>query len=188
MTGHVDLPPDEDWWEHRLREKEKGTEHARLLAQEYGLLTLKDARVLADPAARRDGTAAEWPRPNTVSGAFEEADPEYAALAAPAHEFALAVVQRRDLPVAYESLADAALAVVAHLVGGHEIGYDDHSLCGNIVKCRWALVECRSCEESLAYVVTRMRRPEYAGLLDRCRALCGAIEERVDQLRQRVWW
>ncbi|MDR3634394.1 MAG: hypothetical protein P4L84_11365 [Isosphaeraceae bacterium] len=176
--------PDEEWWERTLlrSEKENGSVRERSESNSG-----KDADHASLPSFLSDG-AFDCRSNVPAFWALDVRDPEYALLAASAQEFIEAVQLRSDLPHGCESLAPAALRVAAHLAGGHGMGYEDSVLCGNIVRCRWALAECRFCAETLAHIVSRLGRPEFAGLLDRCRTLSNAIEERIDQLRRRVWW
>jgi hypothetical protein len=180
--SHLDLPPDEDWWERALLKREKDTALFSANRRPQG------SRAPSKEDASLEAAAATWEVPESTFWDLEVRDPEYAPLAASAHEFTKEILARRDLPDGYDMLRSAALKVSAHLSAGHSLGYDDSVLCGHIVKCRWALSECRFCEESLSHVVRRIGRPEFAGLLDRSRALARAIEERIDLLRERVWW
>lgn len=168
-------PPGEDWWERRL-----------LQQQQERVLPNAPAELASATHSRFDADLQHVGF--TGVSELEARDPEYAAIAASAREFTLGLSARADLPSGYETLVSAAQRAADHLARGHALGTEDATLCGNIVHCRWALDEARSCETSLMRVVSRLGRPEFAGLLDRCRELCRAIDERIDSLRQQVWW
>ena len=55
----------------------------------------------------------------------------------------------KNVPGNAELLYLSAGKIGANLAGGHGLGYDDEFICGNIVKCRWALSDCEFCREML---------------------------------------
>jgi len=113
---------------------------------------------------------------------------DYPAISKQARNFAvkaMKLVERTGMDSAFFLSAGK---VGANLAGGHGLGYDDGSICGNIVKCRWALADCEVCRELLEPLVQRAGKPEYAQLLDECRQLSATIRDRIQRLRMRVWW
>ena len=76
----------------------------------------------------------------------------------------------------------------AYLAGGHGLGYDDEFICGNIVKCRWALSDCEFCREMLEQLHQQTGEAEYARLVEDSRKLADAVRDRIARLRKRVWW
>jgi hypothetical protein len=120
-------------------------------------------------------------------------DPElnenYPAVATQARRFACAVFDLgEDVPSNPELLFLSAGKVGANLAGGHGLGYDDESICGNIVKCRWALSDCEFCREMLEQLHDKTGDDRFAELADESRRLAEVIRERIARLRKRVWW
>ncbi len=105
-----------------------------------------------------------------------------------AMDFGVRLMRLEDWPNEAERVAIAGCKIGAHVAGGHAFGYDEEGLCGNIVKCRWALAECLFVINSLEFLATRHLRPEYATLLADARTLQPLIEARIARLRARVWW
>lgn len=125
------------------------------------------------------------------SDSLEDKPPDnegYPEIARLARAFASRVLKVENLPELDEVFFLSAGRVGANMAGGHGLGYDEHALCGNIVKCRWALADCEFCREMLEQHLSRTRRYEYAELLEQCRTLSDAIKERIARLRARVWW
>ena len=113
---------------------------------------------------------------------------DYAVIAKLAREFACNVFDLEKPPGNAELLFLSAGKVGANLAGGHGLGYDDESICGNIVKCRWALSDCEFCREMLEQLHQRNGEETYAKLVDESRQLADAVRERIARLRKRVWW
>jgi hypothetical protein len=152
----------------------------------------------AENAAEDEG---DWlSEPDKVSGSDEDEDfenpdeqPEvnanYPAVAALARRFAGDVFDLgEDVPTNAELLFLSAGKIGANLAGGHGLGYDDESICGNIVKCRWALSDCEFCREMLEQLHDQTGDDRYPKLVEDSRALAESIRERISRLRQRVWW
>jgi hypothetical protein len=113
---------------------------------------------------------------------------DYKTVSRVARDFACAVFDIKDLPSNAELLYLSAGKVGANLAGGHGLGYDDDSICGNIVKCRWALSDCEFCREMLEQLHQQTGETRYAELVEQSRQLAELVRERVARLRQRVWW
>jgi hypothetical protein len=132
-----------------------------------------------------DGTA------DSVDPGFENTPSDnegYAEVAQLARRFAVAV---GSLELSRETpgiLALSAPKIGANLAGGHGLGYDEETLCGNIVKCRWALADCEFCREMLEQLAQRTGRGIYRALAEESRRLSERIRERIARLRARVWW
>lgn len=83
-----------------------------------------------------------------------------------------------------------ALVPGAKIAGGHAMGYDDEQICGNIVCCRKALAAAAAAEDAFLRLRARQYVPREVTdpLLQKLRATQHAIEERIADLRSRVWW
>lgn len=188
----LDSPPNEEWWERQLLRNEKDA----IALQERFRTELRRGKWRGLPPAFSAGLGRKSAPEDLCD--YEDSpylpeldgteDTDYRSLATAAMEFTVTAMRRNDYPYGFEEIRNAALRVTTHLAGGHGLGYDDGALCGNIVKCRWALTDAQFCRDGLETLVDIRRRPEFAGLLVRCRALIPAIEERVRLLRERVWW
>jgi hypothetical protein len=113
---------------------------------------------------------------------------EYRQLYRKAMDFGIAVMQLDHLPEESINICVAAGKIGANLAGGHGLGYDEDTICGNIVKCRWALAECEFVIETLDFLAARARRSEFATLLPRAKQLHDMIAKRITKLRGHVWW
>jgi hypothetical protein len=87
------------------------------------------------------------------------------------------------------ALLSAAMAP-AQIAGGHGIGYDRESLCGNIANCKRAL---KSLEDGLKSLDSLQRRgligeKDAAGLHEEALAARREIESWIENLRARIWW
>ena len=134
---------------------------------------------------------------NDAGGIPEDADPrhetppdnaDYAEVAQQAREFASKVVRLDSLPPEMGVLLASAGKVGANLAGGHGLGYSARSLCGNIVKCRWALADCQFCREMLDQLHTGQGRSDVSDLHREATQLADSIKARIARLRTRVWW
>ena len=113
---------------------------------------------------------------------------EYRQLYRKAMDFGVAMMKLDDLPDESIGVCLAAGKIGANLAGGHGLGYEEDTICGNIVKCRWALAECEFVIETLDFLASRSRRPEYITLLPQARQLRELVADRITKLRARVWW
>ena len=92
-----------------------------------------------------------------------------------------------------ELIGDAMIGVhitCAKLTGGHSMGYDDHSLGGNIVCCKRAL---EGAEQAIRGLEGLRGRGEVLdelidSLLPDARKVADLVRERIAELRARVWW
>jgi len=80
--------------------------------------------------------------------------------------------------------------VGAKIAGGHGMGYEEHSLCGNIVNCKRAL---KAADESLESLKALRERKVISAelseeLMRDAEEVRRLVAERVEELRQRVWW
>lgn len=158
----------------------------------------KEAEATEEPVAEAEdesdwlGEAEEAAQSDEDAEDADE-DPEvnanYSGIAVQARRFACQVFDLGDdLPGNAELLFLSAGKIGANLAGGHGLGYDDESICGNIVKCRWALSDCEFCREMLEQLHEKTGDDRYAKLIDDSRRLAESIRERIGRLRQRVWW
>ena len=113
---------------------------------------------------------------------------DYPSVAKLALKFAVQVLKVEDIPEEAEVLYLSASQVGAHLAGGHGLGYDDDAICGNIVKCRWALADCEFCREMLEHLHAGTGQAEFEEMRRKSQELSVAIRERIVRLRKRVWW
>jgi hypothetical protein len=117
-----------------------------------------------------------------------EVNEEYSNTARQAREFACHVFDLEKLPGNAELLYLSAGKVGANLAGGHGLGYDEDSICGNIVKCRWALSDCEFCREMLEQLHEQSGDARFSALIEESRRLADSIRDRIARLRKRVWW
>ncbi|HZV36945.1 MAG TPA: hypothetical protein VFB72_20380 [Verrucomicrobiae bacterium] len=113
---------------------------------------------------------------------------DYPVISKIARKFAVSVMRMEDIPDDSEVLYLSAGKVGANLAGGHGIGYDDDAICGNIVKCKWALADCEFCREMLGHLHDRTGDARYDELRRDAQELSTAIRDRIARLRKRVWW
>jgi hypothetical protein len=77
-----------------------------------------------------------------------------------------------------------------NIAGGHAMGYEEDVLCGNIVKNRMSLAAVVRCQQAWGdltgqeIVTTEVADPLVADM----RAVQRMVEERIAELRARVWW
>jgi hypothetical protein len=188
---HYDIDPPE----RPDEEAEPETEPAQLSDAEKKLNEIFDAAEKGEAAG--DETAVD----EALDAAFEieaegdddfDNDPpdneDYPVVAKLALKFAVQVMKVEDVPEDAEVLYLSAGKVGANLAGGHGLGYDDESICGNIVKCRWALADCEFCREMLGHLYERLGNVEFEEMRKEAQVLSAAIQERIVRLRKRVWW
>lgn len=205
-------PPDEKWWERELFRDQKVTEQyigslgenlqeteGEELAEELSLWEdepldelLEQEIAELEAAAMEDAASLSTDFGNSeeeeVEEATEQDEHDYKCVAGMARDFAVTAFQLEDFPMESDVFMLSAGKIGANLAGGHGLGYSEESICGNIVKCKWALADCEFCRELLEHVVFRKGHPEFQGLLGQCMELSQAIRERIGRLRQRVWW
>ena len=119
----------------------------------------------------------------------------------PAYEQAQAFAERlekafREHVADWQNNEQAAAAYIsAHMVaakiaGGHGIGYERDSLCGNIANCKRALRNVQSCIEQIGDLQDQGILP--AGQVERLRAEAEDVEDGlsrwIESLRARIWW
>src|ERR1700722_5810662 len=100
---------------------------------------------------------------------------DYPLIAKLGLKFAVRVLKVEDTPEDAEVLYLPAGKVGENLAGGHGLGYDDDSICGNIVKCRWALADCEFCREMLGHLHERTGQAEYGEMCRDATELSAAI-------------
>jgi len=84
----------------------------------------------------------------------------------------------------------AASMVPAQIAGGHGIGYDKDSLCGNIANCKRALKNLGICFSLLTDLHTRQIIPfeRLCDLKSDAESLRAEVQHWIEDLRSRVWW
>ena len=134
--------------------------------------------------SEEDALDEDWEDPDEDT----EVNEDYPTVSKQAREFACNVFDLEKLPGNAELLYLSAGKVGANLAGGHGLGYDDEFICGNIVKCRWALSDCEFCREMLEQLHQQTGEAAYAQLAEDSRKLAEAVRDRIARLRKRVWW
>ncbi len=82
-----------------------------------------------------------------------------------------------------------ALRIAADITGGHGMGYEEDALCGNIVKNRWALGHAQEAQRLLKLLMERDGADVASTpLLRQFLPIINALEERIAELRAKVWW
>jgi hypothetical protein len=78
----------------------------------------------------------------------------------------------------------------AKLAGGHGMGYDERSICGNIVCCKKGLAGAEQTEQALLWLADEgtLPREKVDLLLPDVKKVQEAIRQRIAELRKRVWW
>lgn len=86
--------------------------------------------------------------------------------------------------------AYAASEVSLKIAGGHGLGYDRDSLCGNIVCCKRALRDLAECFDGLLALRKRHLLTQRAAdrLVVRGQRVGDGIAQHIEELRRRVWW
>ena len=136
-----------------------------------------------------EATEAALNDPNWVEADDDAArNEDFDIIETKARAFACAVFDLEKPPGNAELLFLSACKVGANLAGGHGLGYDEDSICGNIVKCRWALSDCEFCREMLEQLHHQTGEARYAQLVEDSRGLSELVRERIARLRKRVWW
>ncbi len=169
---------DEDESEEKVEEAENDpNKPKRFIDDEQFLKEMNEAAqaALDDP---------NWVDPDDDAERNEDFD----TIETKAREFACQVFDLEKPPGNAELLFLSAGKVGANLAGGHGLGYDEDSICGNIVKCRWALSDCEFCREMLEQLHQQTGETRYAKLIEDSRRLSEFVRERIARLRKRVWW
>lgn len=88
-----------------------------------------------------------------------------------------------------QAVCDAQM-VAAKIAGGHGMGYEDESLCGNIVCCKRALEAAQRSLQSLSELSHRHPplSDSLAPLLQEGQEIERLVQDRIAELRARVWW
>jgi hypothetical protein len=197
-------PPDEAWWTRELHRNEKLMDKFMAVlgdSPDWEKLPWADDdedELLVDEPKSESAANESDAEPLVASDVAEEEeddpdeDPEVNAdfntVSKMAREFACAVFDLEPPPPNAELLYLSAGKIGANLAGGHGLGYDEEFICGNIVKCRWALSDCEFCREMLEPLHAQTGDAIYAKLIEDTRRIAEVLRERIARLRQRVWW
>jgi hypothetical protein len=92
-----------------------------------------------------------------------------------------------------EKLGEAyigCMIAAAKIAGGHAMGYEDDVLCGNIANVKRGLAGADQCEQAMLFLREQGTVPAEVvdKLLPDVRAVQQAVRERIDELREGVWW
>ena len=84
----------------------------------------------------------------------------------------------------------AAQMVPAQIAGGHGIGYERDSLCGNIANCKRALRSLSACVERLGDLEARkiLQNADTEPIRGSAKNVSIAIDRWIEHLRTRIWW
>ena len=84
----------------------------------------------------------------------------------------------------------AAQMVSAQVAGGHGIGYERDSLCGNIANCKRALRSLQACRDQLPILQQRrlILPGDLLALLAEAEQVSAEIRRWIESLRARIWW
>jgi hypothetical protein len=177
-------------WEDFFRECRSRVDNCDECADRHECEAYEMLRLMEGPDNIEDDPDAE-----ALVACFEEVKeiPAYTE----AYEFALRLEEHfrthLDDNVEDESPRTALMAATmapAQIAGGHGIGYDRESLCGNIANCKRALKNLEVCMTSLADLNGRgLLEPEASERLHQeSRDVWKAISRWIEDLRARVWW
>ncbi len=88
------------------------------------------------------------------------------------------------------SAVSASSIVPAKIAGGHGMGYERDSLCGNIANCKRALRNIRMCVYLLEIISAKLTFPEgdINVLISEAIKVEREVLSRIEDLRTRVWW
>jgi hypothetical protein len=176
-------PADEEWFK-QVKEAE---------SEAIAEIEAQDLQEQAD-AHDGDGT------PPRKASPFEETD--QALMAIPAYQLSMALLSKissalkpltgeeADEDEDVRQTCSQISIVFTKIAAGHAMGYEDEVLGGNVVNCKRALaatVECRVALQSLQS--RRVLSPEaVAPLLANLAEVHEAIEQRITELRGKMWW
>jgi hypothetical protein len=84
----------------------------------------------------------------------------------------------------------AAQMVSAQVAGGHGIGYERDSLCGNIANCKRALRSLQACREQFPILQQRglILPDDLLTLSAQAEQVSAEIRRWIENLRARIWW
>ena len=200
---------DEDDWEEYLAGQDLLQAKYRELFETFPHHPHRDAIIAREmhlrlPDGLAGGDADLSPDDEPVDGPSERGDEDLGSECdgIPAYEIA------QDYALAVENLlahrlrdamdddedacgaAAAACEVPARIAGGHGLGYDRESLCGNIACCKRALASLAECFDGLLALRRRRAVPshELDRLLVRGQRVGDAIAQRIAALRRTIWW
>jgi len=90
----------------------------------------------------------------------------------------------------FADLLGSSRLVGAKIAGGHTMGYRDDSIGGNIANCKRALKAAGQTLESLLALHERsvISTALFEELMPEAEEVRRLVEERVEELRERVWW
>jgi hypothetical protein len=85
------------------------------------------------------------------------------------------------------TLCTESYLVQDYLAAGHEIGYEEDTLCGNIALCNRALSSLERCTQCLDRAMG-IDDDQCAALVTRAHITKSFLLRRIDELRNMVWW
>lgn len=85
---------------------------------------------------------------------------------------------------------ESCLSVGAKIAGGHALGENDESICGNIVYCKRAAAFAQQGIEALKELADRgeLAGDVLQGLIEEGARVRTLVEDHIRELRSRVWW
>ncbi len=84
----------------------------------------------------------------------------------------------------------ASAVIPAKIAGGHGMGYEKDTLCGNIANCKRSLKNARKCIYMLEIVRAKSTCPisDINILIDDAIKVEREVLKRIEYLRSRIWW
>ena len=85
------------------------------------------------------------------------------------------------------TLCHESYLVQDYIAAGHDIGYEEETLCGNIALCRRAMSALARCEQCLERIAGKDREA-HGALVSRAGVAKAFLTRRIQELRDMVWW
>ena len=84
----------------------------------------------------------------------------------------------------------ASSVIPAKIAGGHGMGYEKDTLCGNIANCKRSLKNARKCIYMLEIVRAKATCPDsdINVLISDAINVEREVVKRIEYLRSRIWW
>lgn len=88
-----------------------------------------------------------------------------------------------------ESLLINSMKIAANIAGGHGLGYEKETICGNVVKNRWALKNVEQVIHALDCLILEVGpTTELLMFSTKIGVIQRAVVDRIQYLRSQIWW